>query len=334
MSAHLEPTNAVPTPAVVPSPEGRGLPVGLPVASSTARTQPKLSATPSPLGASNRQPLGSTACTSAPERLGQQGLEQLRANLSARDQAVVQSVSDYRFLTTKQIEQLHFTGHATPLSAARTARRVLRRLCEHRLLRHLDRRVGGVRAGSASFVWALGPVGDRLLRAPASVENRPRRRSFEPSERFVAHALAIADSHLSLLALQREGQLELVEVQTEPSCWRRYLGPAGEARSLQPDLYVVTANADYEDCWFLEIDLGNEHLPTILAKCHQYVAYQRTGLEQQASGTFPRVVWTMSSLERVTRLRAAIDRVSDLLPGLFTVITLDKLPDVVREASS
>src|SRR5665647_651178 len=46
-----------------------------------------------------------------------------RQQLSARDLAVIASVGSYRYLAARQIEELHFHVHATPLTAARACRR-------------------------------------------------------------------------------------------------------------------------------------------------------------------------------------------------------------------
>src|SRR5437870_4997317 len=105
--------------------------------------------------------------------LGRRGLDERQENLSDRDLAVIRSVRQHRFLTARQIEEFHFTTHATDQAGARVCRRVLARLTRERLLARLERRVGGVRAGSASFVYALGPIGSRLL-------DENRRRFTEP----------------------------------------------------------------------------------------------------------------------------------------------------------
>src|SRR5205085_4544141 len=164
--------------------------------------------------------------------LGRRGLAPLRERRSERDLDVIRSVAEHRFLTTRQVEALHFADHATELAGARVCRRVLARLTDERLLTRLQRRVGGVRAGSASFVYALGPVGGRLM-------DRQRRRLVEPSTTFLAHTLAVAQAHVELTHASRTGQLELMSVDVEPSCWRRYTGPGGARELLRPDLYVV-----------------------------------------------------------------------------------------------
>ena len=133
---------------------------------------------------------------------------EVAAALSSRDQAILRSVGELRFMTTKQIERLHFTDHATPLAAARICRRVLNRLQETRLLNHLDRRVGGVRAGSAGYIWTLGLVGDHVLRHLAG--DGIRQRLKEPSTTFVDHTLAIAEAHVGIVEASRNGLFELI----------------------------------------------------------------------------------------------------------------------------
>src|SRR2546423_12164294 len=212
--------------------------------------------------------------------LGRRGLAQLRERLSERDLDVIRSVAEHRFLTPRQIEALHFADHATELAGARVSRRVLARLTDERLLARLQRRVGGVRAGSASFVYALGPVGGRLV-------DGQRRRLVEPSTTFLVHTLAVAQAHVELVQASRTGQLELLSVDVEPGCWRRYTGSGGAREVLRPDLYVVTGSGNFEDCWFVEIDCDTESPLALRRKCHTYEAYRRSGREQEAHGTFP-----------------------------------------------
>ena len=97
------------------------------------------------------------------DRIGSRELGRLERSLSARDRQILLAVEEHRFLTARQIEHLLFTGHASQLTATRICRRVLQRLTEARVLVRLERRVGGARAGSASYVYAVGPAGDRIL---------------------------------------------------------------------------------------------------------------------------------------------------------------------------
>jgi hypothetical protein len=274
-----------------------------------------------------KMPVSATNTTSSltsPTRVGSRQLARLRRSLSERDWQVLRLVAGHRYLSSGLVEAFCFDDHATPASGARTARRVLRRLAESGLLVTLGRRVGGVRAGSSSYVWQLAPAGARLLMSGDSP-----RRPHEPSPRFLDHCLSVANVHLQLLGLQRQGRLEQVSVQLEPDCWRGFVGPGGERRLLQPDLYVRTVTARYEDRWFIEVDLGTESLPTLLGKCAQYEIYRASGSEQAASGVFPLVVWHLSTAARRDALATRIARSAALTPQLYRLALPGELPGLV-----
>ncbi len=259
--------------------------------------------------------------------LSARGLEQLRRLLADRDISVLRSVAEHRFLTAHHVEQLHFSSHASGESGARVCRRVLARLTRDRLLVRLDRRVGGVRAGSASFVYTLGPVGRRII-------DNHRSRTTEPSALFLDHTLAIADLHCTLIAAARAGQTELVRVDVEPHCWRRYTGTGGAAEIVRPDLYAITATADYEDCWFIEVDRATESPAAIARKCRAYTAYWRTGKEQHHAGAFPLVVWIAPHEARVLRIRQVVESGRNINRDLFRTTTAENLLDLIRGGSS
>jgi hypothetical protein len=233
---------------------------------------------------------------------------------------VLLSLADCRLLTTGQLQRLHFADHATEGAASRICRRVLARLQRLGVVEHLERRIGGVRAGSASYVWRLGPVGERLLRQD---EGAPRGRHKQPGLRFVDHLLAVAECRVQLIEADRRGDLELLAYEHEPACWRGFLGAYGGAETLKPDLYAVTANAEYEDSWFIELDRGTESLPTLLKKCAQYARYQRTGREQADHGVFPAVLWVVPDDRRAGALATAIRRRFGDGTELFRVTTTD-----------
>jgi len=108
-------------------------------------------------------PERSVHVSSSAERVGRIALGRLRTMLSERDLAIVASVDQYRYLSGGQINRLHFHSHASEFTAARTARSVLNRLVAGRLLRRTERRIGGIRGGSSSYVYGIGPVGHRLM---------------------------------------------------------------------------------------------------------------------------------------------------------------------------
>ncbi len=255
-------------------------------------------------------------------RKGRRQLAVLQAETSARDQAILRSVAELRLLSARQIERLHFAADhqmATPLSRARSARRTLERLKREGLLLRLERRIGGMRAGSASFVYAMGPAGQRLIGWPGS-----RRRHREPSTPFVDHTLAVSELFVRLHEAERRGGLELLATEAEPQCWRVLASVGGGSRWLKPDLALRLAAAGYEFRWFVEVDLGTEHRPALLRKCQTYEAYYRSGVEQADGGVFPRVLWVTPGLDRAEHIREVIARTPQLTAGLFLVATSDE----------
>lgn len=250
-------------------------------------------------------------------RVSQRGLLALRERLSERDQLILEYVGQLRLLHARQIQSLLFPveHHASAATAARCCRRVLERLTRERVLLRLERRVGGVRAGSASFIYALGPVGHRLI----EIDGR-RRRLREPSLLFVDHTLAVADLLVEVTVAGREGAWEFVQWQSEPSSWREVVTLGGTI-VLRPDLFLVLAVGEYELRWFIEVDRATEHLPAITRKCRLYNSYYRSGSEQQRRSVFPRVLWITPTDRRTAWLREAIAADPRLAAGLFVVAT-------------
>lgn len=254
-------------------------------------------------------------------RVGARQLDRLRNDFSARDRAILSDLHKFHFLSTSQLQSLHFSQHTTEPAAARICRRVLARLADCRVIEHLERRIGGIRAGSASYVWRVGPVGDRLLRQAAGDGARARRK--EPSLRHLDHSLAVADCALALVTAARTGRLELLSTTTEPDCWRHYHGSGGARETLKPDLYAVTASGDYEDHWFIEVDRATESLPVLLKQCAQYERYRRTGHAQADGGVFPRVLWVMPDERRGAQLQRGLGVARTLDAALFRTTTAE-----------
>lgn len=254
---------------------------------------------------------------SPPLRVGRDGLFALRQRLNERDREILEYVSALRLLGARQVQALLFPDerHATARTAARCCRRVLERLTQEGLLARLERRVGGVRSGSASFIYSLTSLGQRVLDV-----DEPRRRLSEPSAFFVDHTLAVADVLVRLVVAAREGAFGLSEWQPEPTCWRN-VATIGGGLVLRPDLFVVLAVGDYELRWFLEVDRGSEHVPTLIRKCRLYNTYYKNGVEQREHGVFPRVLWITVNERRAERLRESISADRRLTPEIFRVTT-------------
>ena len=245
-------------------------------------------------------------------------LDALRDRLSARDYEVLRDVDKFRLLTTKQIQRLHFDPHhPTGPASARACNRTLARLRDTGALKNLQRRIGGVRAGSASFVWYVGPVGERLLQILEPAAPPGRRNYREPSRHFVEHTLAIAELGVRTIEAERHGELEVLELQTEPASWQQSLSRFGAMQILKPDLRLVTANGDFEHHWFIEVDMASEHMPVILRQCAAYEAFRATGRYQAACGLFPAVLWVCPTSARAEAIRAAVAATPGLSPALF-----------------
>lgn len=243
--------------------------------------------------------------TSAP-RLGRRGLVALQQGLIQRDVAVVNDVKRFRLMSGQQLTALHFP---TTESGSRSARRVLNRLAQLSLLIRLKRRVGGVRAGSDGFVYAIGPVGDRLLGGA-----QPRRRVREVSDGFLLHTLAVADVYVALTLAESDRLLRLLSVETEPSSWRRVSSVYG-SEWLKPDLTTVVLRDEQEIHSFVELDLGTEHRAALTRKLAAYEQALRSGEEERQRGLFPQVVWLVPDVQRAKIIRRWASEVG-CTPGL------------------
>lgn len=249
-------------------------------------------------------------------------LSQLLELVTDRDLLILKDLEQLRLLSTRQIQRLRFRDHVSTSSATRTTVRVLGRLELRGLITRLPRRVGGSIRGSAATVWQLASTGERLLRRLSGEQSR--RRYVEPSAQFTAHTLAVADTAIAVYEATYQGEFELLELETEPDCWREFQNAAGGSEWLKPDLFVVTASPETESHAFIEVDLATEHLPAVLRKCETYQRYWRTGAEQASRELFPAVVWSTPTEARAEKLRLAIRDHPDLASHLFIVTTQDE----------
>ncbi len=237
-------------------------------------------------------------------------------------------------MTVGHIYTLHFANLA-PISGNRIVRRTLARLRDLRVLGALERRIGGIHAGSQGLVHYVDVVGDRLLRGTTG---RTTRRPRVPSERFLQHRLAVADTHIALVEADRRNELDLVACAVEPASWRSYTGIGGSRLTVKPDLYVETAaEGDLVHAYFVEVDLGTEGLVTMLRKCRDYENYRQSGIEQSESGTFPLVLWSMthwnaeSAAYRRQALQQAIGRDHTLPSSLYRIVAPEHLVATLAE---
>ena len=262
------------------------------------------------------------------KRLSAAGLLELGAGLSERERELVRELAKLRLMTHAQLTTL--LGTAQTVGGFRTARRILGRLTDSGVLARLERRIGGVRRGSAGYVYYLGPAGQRLV---AYWEGRGLTRGRfrpEPGGRYVRHRLAVSDLYIQAREAGRQGLLDLLAFEAEPDCWRTLMDGFGGQTLLKPDAFVRVGVGAYEDRYLVEVDLGTESRSVVARKLRTYLDYFNSGTEQQAHGVYPRVLLLTNSESR----RAALVEVCSRLPAeawrLFTITTLDRALEVWR----
>lgn len=250
----------------------------------------------------------------------------LAGNLGASERTVIEAVAKLRLATHAQLTALLALpeSDSSASSAARTTRRVLARLTALRVLARLERRIGGRRAGSAGYVYYLGPVGQRLVAYWQGHGLTRGRFRPEPGGRYVRHRLAVSEFYVQTRLAANAGTLDLLSFQAEPDCWRRYVDGFGGQTVLKPDAYVRLGLGAYEDCFFVEVDLGSESRMVIARKLRAYLDYFQSGVEEAAHGVFPRVLVLTNTAERQTALVNVCARLPSEAWALFTVTTLDQ----------
>jgi hypothetical protein len=253
-------------------------------------------------------------------------LEKLRDDLSEREQAIISTLAWVRVATAVQLEALHFAD-----VSRRMARKQLASLVDRRVLRRLPRVVGGRRAGSTGYVYALDIAGQRLAGLASGVQID---RAWRIGTPFLAHSLAVTEVYVRLVLAERAGSLRLLRFVCEPASWRRFFGPGGARAALKPDAYVVVHVGDYEDHWFFEIDRGTEHPPTAARKCNLYRGYRRSGREQAKYGVFPRVLWLVPDKRRAEIIRGVIRRQPSKSAEMFDVELLGAVVERVLQGAA
>jgi Replication-relaxation len=257
-------------------------------------------------------------------------LLRLGTELGDRQRTAIEAVAKLRLMTHRQLAALLDLGENDP-SSARTTRRLLASLVERRLLARLDRRIGGIRAGSAGYVYYLGPAGQRLVaywqgRGLTRGRFRP-----DPGGRYVRHRLAVSELYVKASLAARAGRLDLLAFDAEPDCWRTSVDGFGGQTILKPDAFVRLGIGAYEDVVFAEVDLGSESRNVVARKARAYFDYFQTGDEQTKRGVFPRVLWLTTNETRRAVLIDACLRLPAEAWRLFTVATLDRALEAMSE---
>jgi hypothetical protein len=259
-----------------------------------------------------------------PARLSANRLTALGRALGPLDREALQFLAKFTVATTDQSRRVLCADRVSRHAGELAVWRLLRRLEHDRLIARLPRRVGGITGGSTPDLWHLTAGGRRLL---ATIGNSPRaarlRGSDPPALSTLNHRLALAEAYARLCELRTGGALDMLELDAEPACWRRFANAGGGTAILKPDAHLLSAarGSAYERLWFLEIDMGSESPATIRRKAEVYEAYRRTGIEQSRNGAFPMVAWIAPDERRAKRLGRLF--AANGLEGLHEAMTLD-----------
>ncbi len=291
-------------------------PLARPVALSHAPWNPRAGGGYREIRTTNHSSLSSSL-----PRISSSRLTFISSQLTPLDRDVLVMIARTRLCSGAQLERLFWSTDKSG-SDARRARRALARLTEWRVLDRQPRSVGGRRAGSRGFIYSLGPAGVRILARETGVQAR---RTVTPGDRYIAHVLSCTELVVRMEESARRGDLDLIEAQSEPECWRGFLTGFGGRVILKPDLFVRVGVGALEDRWFIEVDLASEASGTLLAKMKRYLAHYRSGSEQREHGIYPRVLWAVPNERRIAQIDTALRRLPAEAKRLFTVCLLDEV---------
>jgi hypothetical protein len=290
-------------------------PVVRPGRSSAVSETPRTGGASGPFSTAN----GSVP-TQSPPYLTASRLYQLDQSMSDLDWQLLKFVHNGRLASGAQLIRAFWQTDNPQSAAARAGRRALKRLADRRILATLPRRITGMR-GSAGLVYYTGRGGVRLLAARGI--HGPRVEI--PGTLHLAHTLATTELALRLTEADRDGELEVIEVQQEPVCWRNYPAVIGASRTIKPDLFIRIGAGAHEDRWMVEVDLGSESGRTIARKAGAYGEHYRSGHEQHQHGVYPRVIWAVPDTRRAEQIAEVRGRLPAPADRLFSICLFDEV---------
>lgn len=248
--------------------------------------------------------------------------------LSERDWAVLRDLARVRLLSGSQIQRLH-VADGSELTQGRRGRALVKRLHDLGFIIRLARRIGGVQAGSAGFIYGLNTLGQHLMTKAGPAGGERLRKPWTPSSSYTAHILGVSELYVRLREAERTSGMELSTFAAEPAAWRRWQSWNGEQRTLKPDAFVITAVEELEHHAFVELDRATQSRTVIRAKAEEYIAYWRGGLEQARFEVFPRVLFVVPNEARRAQLVDVLAQLDPEAWQLFQVCTDDQAPHVM-----
>jgi hypothetical protein len=256
-------------------------------------------------------------------------ITELRQQLSHRDNELIRTLATIRLATGAQLCRLHF--HDVP-SAERQCRRTLTRLVRLGVLVRLDREVGRRGGGSQSHPFALDVSGQRLGYVEGTAYGQRPRPPWLPSTPFIRHVMAVSELYVRLIEAQRSGGREVIQYRTEPLCWRYFRTMAGGRGIAKPDAFLrLACGQDYEDAWFIEVDLDTEHRPALERKFASYHQHWLSGDEQGKHGSYPQVLWLVPDEHRRQIIREIAAQQPSSMQRVHLVHLYDDAAAVMEE---
>jgi hypothetical protein len=249
-------------------------------------------------------------------RVTDASVRRLTGQLTPIDYCVLEALKTIHIATGAQLRRLYWADTDT---GKRLARHRLAKLTKLRLIARLDRRIGGVRAGSDGYTYALDVAGLRVV-ADGTAIGRQRRPS-TPGDRYLVHALAVTDRFVDITELESAHAFEVLAFEAEPASWRTYSTEHGRQLTIKPDAFILVADDQWEHSWFIEVDRATEHRPTILRKAADYIRYWQSGVEQAAADVFPQVLWVTPDKTRADRLTDWLHSLDRSTADIFQVCT-------------
>ena len=243
-----------------------------------------------------------------------------KIELTKKEREILTLLARCRYATTKQIVALYFQDSQHSRTAFRRANLLLNQIKNRQLINHLERRIGGVRAGSGSFVWHITIKGMKALHRPQRFKNK-----YEPTAHHLEHTLAVTQAYVFLKLLEEAGKIQLERFDFEPTCHRTYATFSGKKIFLKPDAFAGLVLGIYEDSYFLEIDMATESLNRVANQCKKYITYYQTGIEQrEQDGVFPLVIWIVPHDKRKEAISKKIESELNNFHPMFQVVTLEE----------
>lgn len=225
--------------------------------------------------------------------------------ISPRDGRIVRLAGRFGQVSTNQIRMLEFSQN----KAKSRTNDVLARLVQSGLLRKVEprRTVGGWAGGSGQYVYQVGAKGWQYLR---------RDGKYSPMRSIDMHGLAIVDTYVTTVGLERSGAIRINEVLSEPECHQIVAGVL-----ITPDLYInadLLATQTRRRVW-VEVDMGTERRKQITDKLARYRHAYRAWADERPGQPFPRVVFVAIDEERERELRTIISEMPESGRKLFGV---------------